>query len=106
MISERPLGGKTMSNENLPYVETFAAGEFVCDKCGKNTYFSLVNVEDELNQKELVDFYSKVQGKRPPKGTKAFWFMTPLIVTCKHCKAEYATFEQVMTEDDVEQSEL
>lgn len=83
-----------------PYVESFPAGEFVCDKCGKNSYFSMVNIENELSEKELVDLYKKMKEKPPPKDTKGFWLMCPFTVICSYCKTEFSTFDGIMNEID------
>lgn len=81
-----------------PTVETFAAGEFICEVCGRNSYFSLINVENELSTEELEDFYRKVLGKKPMPGTKSFWMQHPLTVVCQHCQTEHNTFGQIMQE--------
>lgn len=93
---------------NKAFVSTFPAGEFVCDNCGRNSYFSLVAVDSELNENELNDFYRKLHGAKPPEGASAIWLMHPASVKCAHCDAEYDTYQQVMEDgiNDLEEDEL
>jgi protein-arginine kinase activator protein McsA len=79
-----------------PYVSPFPAAEFVCDKCGRNSFFSLIGVEHSLDEDELEDFYEKSMGKDLPENTKGFWYMYPKEVKCQHCNTEYLTFQQEM----------
>lgn len=83
---------------NLDYVETFAAGAFVCDNCGQYSYFNLIGVENQLDQQELIDFYEKVHSEPPPEGMSGEWLMHPLEVKCQHCHKKYKTFQGLMEE--------
>ena len=93
-------------DDNLPYADTFPAGEFVCDKCGRNSYFSLVAVDSQLDNEELEEFYFKVHGDPLPEGASMNWCMHPLTVTCQHCQTEFATFQKLMEEVENEDFDL
>ena len=81
----------------LPYTDTYPAGEFVCDNCGKNSYFSLVSINSELDEEELSDFFKKVFGNRKAsKEATGVWLLHPVTVKCQHCNMEYSTYQNEM----------
>jgi protein-arginine kinase activator protein McsA len=81
-------------------IETYPAGEFVCDNCGRNSYFSLVSVKSQLSPEEMKEFYQKLHGTKPPDETEAAWLVHPSTVKCQHCGTEYDTFQGLM-EDEI-----
>lgn len=90
---------------DLPYVETWPSVEFICEKCGKNSHASLVNVEKTLTPDELKEFCEKVLGEKEPiEEMQAMWLLHPTTVKCTHCGTEYNTYQGVM-EDDLEDLE-
>ncbi len=93
-------------SEELKHIETFPAGEFICDECGRNSYFSLVTVEDQLDEEELKDLNMKLNGGALIEGATNFWMMHPLVVKCHYCKTEYSTFNEDETVEENDQYDV
>ncbi len=74
----------------LPIVDTWAAGEFVCEKCGKNSYFSMVRLEPHQVPPELrrqAAMTSSVAAEHGHGVHSEGVFHAPLIVQCQHCRS-------------------
>jgi hypothetical protein len=90
---------------NLPIVETWTAGEFICDECGKNNYFSMLKLEPhhlppgEMREAAAAQntVHKDVDGMRHTKAVG--FYKAPLLLQCQHCKGLSANGEAMTRQE-------
>lgn len=70
-------------------VRVFPAGEFICENCGRNNFFSLIgtDVPDQLlqNTKEELAIELGLEEAQ----LEGSFLMSPETVICKFCESEF-----------------
>ncbi len=66
--------------DGLKYVETFAAGEFICEECGSNSYYSVVTMDKERLSEEMLEELLSSENFNDDR-----IIMHPNVVQCGHC---------------------
>ncbi len=98
-----------MSNKRLPPpVHVAPAGEFTCDDCGSNTFFSLVSYDPENVEPEVLEFLKQECGVTP--GVDGLIYGFPDMVRCKRCQRRYRPYEspaelERMRQEDIDQED-
>lgn len=68
-------------------IRVFPAGEFICDNCGLNNYFSLVGAEvpDDVLESTKQELAKEI-GVEHVHGC---FLLQPKTVQCKHCESKF-----------------
>lgn len=68
-------------------IRVFPAGEFICDNCGLNNFFSLVgsDVPDEVLESTKQELAKEI-GVEHVSGC---FLIQPKAVKCKHCESQF-----------------
>lgn len=74
----------------LPIAETWSAGEYICDKCGRNGYFSMTRVPanklpPELRQQQESDPQGMIHRDGRASVTHENLWYAPAVIKCQHC---------------------
>ena len=79
---------------NLPAVETWAAGEYICEHCGRNNYFSLMKIAPQQlppgsfrdsAEAEQVRYVSQDEGGCHGVSSVGGVYAAPMVMQCQYC---------------------
>lgn len=68
-------------------IQAFPAGEFVCENCGRNNYFSLIAAD--LPQDVMETAKKEIKDELGINQVSGHFLLQPKAVKCRYCGGEY-----------------
>lgn len=83
--------------ERIRNISAFASRVFICEDCGRRSYFDAVHFDAERMPadlqklvKDVVAIDKRIKEKNSRLSAELNFVIEPLTVKCQHCNAEFA----------------